>query len=67
MRASVNLTLYAESSRNVLGMLSGAATATEPLGQGRDQERRMTTAALEAAVRSALTGARGALDQASRR
>ncbi|MCA9578138.1 MAG: HEAT repeat domain-containing protein [Sandaracinaceae bacterium] len=67
LRASVNLTLFEEPSRNVLGMLSGAATAAEPLGQGRDQDLRMTTAALGAAVRSALNGAGGALERASRR
>lgn len=67
MRCGVNLTLYEESSRNVLGMLSGSATAAEPAGQGRDQDARMTNAALNAAVRSALSTARAALDRASNR
>jgi hypothetical protein len=67
MRCGVNLTLYEEASRNVLGMLTGSATAAEPAGQGRDQDARMTNAALNAAVRSALTTARAALDRASRR
>lgn len=67
MRCGVNLTLYDEASRNVLGMLSGSATAAEPAGQGRDQDSRMTNAALNAAVRSALTTARAALDRASQR
>ena len=67
LRASVNITLFEEPSRNVLGMLSGAATAAEPVGQGRDQELRMTQAAMDAAVRSALRSASAALQQASRR
>lgn len=67
MRCGVNLTLYEEASRNVLGMLSGSATAAEPAGQGRDQDSRMTNAALNAAVRSALSTARAALDRASNR
>jgi hypothetical protein len=67
MRCGVNLTLYEEASRNVLGMLTGSATAAEPAGQGRDQDTRMTNAALNAAVRSALSTARAALDRASRR
>ena len=67
MRCGVNLTLYDEASRNVLGMLSGSATAAEPAGQGRDQDSRMTNAALNAAVRSALSTARAALDRASSR
>lgn len=66
MRCGVNLTLYEEASRNVLGMLTGSATAAEPVGQGRDQDG-MTNAALNAAVRSAFTTARAALDRASRR
>jgi len=67
MRCGVNLTLYDETSRNVLGMLTGSATAAEPAGQGRDQDARMTTAALNAAVRSALSTAGTALQRASQR
>ncbi|MCA9536368.1 MAG: HEAT repeat domain-containing protein [Myxococcales bacterium] len=67
LRCSVNLTIYEEPSRNVLGMLSGSATAAEPMGQGRDQELRMTTAALNAAVRSALTTAGSAFERAGGR
>ncbi len=72
VRCAVNLTLLEENSRNVLGMLSGAAAATEPVNQARgsrgpSQEVRMASTALEAAVRGALSSARSALDQAARR
>lgn len=66
VRCEVNLTLVEEG--NLRGMLSGAATGSEPpRRENRDQQQRLAEQALSAAVRSAMSDAPTALARASRR
>jgi hypothetical protein len=66
VRCEVNLTLVEEG--NLRGMLSGAATGSEPpRRENRDQQQRLAEQALSAAVRSAMSDAPSALARASRR
>lgn len=66
VRCEVNLTLVEEG--NLRGMLSGAATGSEPpRRETRDQTQRLAEQALAAAVRSAMSDAPTALARASRR
>lgn len=66
VRCEVNLTLAEEG--NLRGMLTGAATGSEPPRQAqRDQHQRLAEQALAAAVRSAMSDAPNALARATRR
>lgn len=66
VRCEVNLTLVEEG--NLRGMLSGAATGSEPPRRElRTQTHRLAEQALAAAVRSAMSDAPSALARASRR
>jgi hypothetical protein len=67
LRFGVNLLLYQDATHNVLGMLSGSASATESAVQAGVRDDRMTNATLQAAVRSALSSAATALERAARR
>lgn len=65
VRCEVNLTLVEEG--NLRGMLSGAATGSEPPRRDAAQARRLAEQALSAAVRSAMSDAPNALARATRR
>lgn len=65
VRCEVNLTLVEEG--NLRGMLSGAATGSEPPRRDAAQAQRLAEQALSAAVRSAMSDAPNALARATRR
>ena len=66
IRCEVSFMLLDEPERVMRGVLNGAATGSDEVGS-QDQERRLAEQALAGAVRSALSGVGGALEQASRR
>lgn len=67
VRAEVRLVLLSEPGRNLRGMMSGAATGSEPPRRNRrEQVQRLAQRAVSAAVRSALSDAPSALQRASR-
>ncbi|MAQ14244.1 MAG: hypothetical protein CMN30_05555 [Sandaracinus sp.] len=68
VRAEVRLVLLSEPGRDLRGMMSGAATGTEPPRRhDRAQVQRLADRAVSAAVRSALSDAPSALQRAARR
>lgn len=66
IRCEVSFMLLDEPERVMRGVLNGAATGSDEIGS-QDQERRLAEQALAGAVRSALSGVGGALEQATRR
>lgn len=67
VRAEVRLVLLSEPGRNLRGMMSGAATGSEPPRRNRRaQVQRLAERAVSAAVRSALSDAPSALQRAAR-
>lgn len=66
IRCEVSFMLLDEPERVMRGVLNGAATGSDEVGS-QDQERRLAEQALAGAVRSALSGVGGALEQATRR
>lgn len=68
VRAEVRLVLLSEPGRDLRGMMSGAATGSEPPRRNRRaQVQRLAQRAVSAAVRSALSDAPSALQRAARR
>ncbi len=68
VRCSVNLVLVTEPGRDLRGMLTGAATGSEPTQRNRNaQVQRLAQQALTAAVRSAMSSAPSALRAAAQR
>ncbi len=68
VRAEVRLVLLSEPGRNLRGMMSGAATGSEPPRRDRRaQTQRLAKRAVSAAVRSALSDAPSALQRAAQR
>lgn len=68
VRAEVRLVLLSEPGRDLRGMMSGAATGSEPPRRNqREQVQRLAHRAVSAAVRSALSDAPSALQRAARR
>ena len=68
VRAEVQLMILSHPGRDLRGMMSGAATGSEPPRQNRrDQTQRLAQRAISAAVRSALSDASSALQRAARR
>lgn len=68
VRAEVRLVLLSEPGRDLRGMMSGAATGSEPPRRNqREQVQRLAQRAVSAAVRSALSDAPSALQRAARR
>ncbi|MDH5493052.1 MAG: HEAT repeat domain-containing protein, partial [Myxococcales bacterium] len=67
VRCEISLMLLGEPDRNLRGMLTGAATGTEPPRADRAaQEARLAEQALSAAVRSAMSDAQRAIREAAR-
>jgi hypothetical protein len=68
VRCEVSLMLMDEPSRNIRGMLTGAATGSDTRhGHREQQERALAQQAVAGAVRSALSGAAQAIATAGRR
>ena len=68
VRAEVRLVLLSEPGRDLRGMMSGAATGSEPPRRDSgEQLKRLADRAVSAAVRSALSDAASALQRAAQR